>query len=229
SARLEPDQPGLAPFRIDLLPLVEPRGGDEAAARGEGLAEGRLGGGGLGAGVDEAALLAERVVRHEAPLALDQHPTRRARLDQHDRHRLRRGDVVAGREFGRLVEPESLRDLLAGGGLVEAAAHRLKASGRQWLPSFLASAIAGRIPFFTRIALTAACCFDGSMRMCPMYWPCSSSWARRAGVRRSLRRGRTAPFSARASASSAGPRRASARTTAVRDLLIVWTSAPRDR
>ena len=57
-----------------------------------------------------------------------QHELRQAaasglRLHGHDRDLLRRADVVAGRERLRLVEAERLGDLLAGRGLVEAAAH----------------------------------------------------------------------------------------------------------
>ena len=99
---------------VALLPLVEARRGDEAAAPREGVAERRL-----VAAVSARALMSrarspsDRAARapsvseaRRAPAGCGSTPT--------TAHRLGGGDVVAGRELGRLVEAEGLGHLLAG-------------------------------------------------------------------------------------------------------------------
>jgi hypothetical protein len=97
-AVLEADVVRLLPA-VELLPLAEAIGHDEAEALAERLAEGRLGGHGVGPGVNHAAA-DDRVSglgRYQPPPEQGHFAARAALADPNGRHRLGRGDVEAGR------------------------------------------------------------------------------------------------------------------------------------
>src|SRR5512135_3649393 len=107
--------------------LIEPVGDDEAATLLECGAEGRFFGHGLGPGVDQS-VADGRVVgpgRDEPPLEEREPALAARRVEPHDGHRLRRGDVVAGQEQRDVGEVEGLDDGLSRGFEGVAATHGL--------------------------------------------------------------------------------------------------------
>ena len=113
---LAADQVGLLRLGIQLLPLVEAVGDDQAAAAAKAVAVGGLLGGALGAGVDHA-VADGRVLgpgRDQAPAQKVQGARRSRRDDAHHRRFLGRRQVVARQDRRHVHQLEDLGDHVAG-------------------------------------------------------------------------------------------------------------------
>lgn len=121
---LQPDPHGLLPPPF-CLPLIEPRRNDQTASFLEGSPKRGLLCHGLCFGVD--ALGANLGVfgprRNQPPAQHDQFSERGVGFNPYGSHGLRRRDVVAGLEQGRVGDGKLLGNHIGGGRLGEASAH----------------------------------------------------------------------------------------------------------
>ena len=126
-AGLESDGEGLFRFGANLLPLVKAVGGHQAAALFQGLAEGGLAGGLLGAGVEGcvAQFGVPGPEGHQTPALQGKLPAAATGIEPHHGLNALRGDVVARRKEGNPcqfhIEPSGKR--LRRGIAHESAAH----------------------------------------------------------------------------------------------------------